>query len=475
MALVGCQSYERAPLDLSDHRTAFDTRLVDSEPVERFAERLARQSGAAPARFDASDGLTRAEGEVLALFYNADLRLARFDAGVARATFEEAGRWEDPSFGFDGAEILSPAGPFQYGLTLNLTVPVSGRLGVEKNRAGAAYEAMLRRIVDAEWSTRAMVRSAWASWSVAAERLGLLREIVGRIERIAAITDRLEAAGELTRVEARLLRVELVEVRADIARAEFDEASARIRLLGLLGLGPDAQVELVPTFDAGADAVDGAAIDRLIEANTLLAVRRAEYRVAEESLRLEIRKQYPDITLGTGFGSEDGDDRLLLGFSVPIPVLNANRAGIAEARARRDVARAAAETTFERLAEELALARAARDAARAQREAFERELVPMLDEQSSEVGRLADLGEVDTLILLETVTRGLEAKSRLLELRLAEARASIEIARLLGPDDPESPAPIESRKNSTDDNTTDDRPAGDDASAEKAQKEGETR
>ena len=66
----------------------------------------------------------------------------------------------------------------------------------------------------------------------------------------------------------------------------------------------------------------------------------------------------------------------------------------------------------------------------------------MLDEQSSEVERLVELGEVDTFLLLETVSRRFEAKSRLLDLRGDEIGAAIEIARLLGPDDPHSPAQV---------------------------------
>ncbi|MEQ8850928.1 MAG: TolC family protein [Phycisphaerales bacterium] len=451
IALAGCQSYERVPLELTDHRASLDARLVATEPISKFVERLSEAGNQVPERFDPNDGLSPAEGEVLAMFYNPDLRLARLDAGVALATFETAGLWEDPQFGFDGAEILSPAGPFEYGLTLSLTIPISGRLGVERDRAGAAYEAELRRIVDAEWSTRAAVRSAWASWSAASERLRLLREVIDQVERISAITDRLETAGELTRVEARLLRAELVETQADVAGAVLAEARARVELLGLMGLPPDAPVELLPALPPASIAEMNDAIGRLIEANTTLAVRRAEYQVAEETLRLEVRKQYPDITIGTGYGSEDNDDRLLLGVSIPIPILNANRAGIAEAKARREVARAAAETTFERLTRELAMARAAYNASRTQRDAFERDLVPMLDEQASEVEQLIDLGEVNTLLLLETVTRRFEAKSRLLDLRLAETDAAIEITRLLGPDEPESPASVEP---ATDEDTT---------------------
>ncbi len=442
--LAGCQSYERAPLELVDHRAALDARLDESESIARFVDRLSENSSATPERFDPSDGLSPAEGEVLALFYNPDLRLARLDAGVALANYETAGLWEDPEFGFDGAEILSPGGPFEYGLTLSLTIPVSGRLDVEKDRAGAAYEAELRRVVDAEWGIRASVRSAWASWSAASERLRLLQEVIGQVERITAITNRLETTGEITRVEARLLRAERVETLADISLAELDEARARVTLLGLMGLPPDAVVELLPSLPPASTIDLNDAVTRLIESNTTLAVRRAEYQVAEDTLRLEVRKQYPDITIGTGYGSEDNDDRLLLGVSVPIPILNANRAGIAKAKARREVARAVAETTFERLARELAIARATLDASRAQRDAFEHELVPMLDEQSLEMERLINLGEVNTLLLLETVTHRFEAKSRLLELRQAEIDAAVEIARILGPDKPESPAPVES-------------------------------
>ncbi len=447
--LGGCQSYERAPLDLPSHRSAMESRVDAAEPIGAFLDRLAKTGDGAPQRFDLSDGLSVAEGEVVALFYNADLRLARLAAGLALAEYETAGLWEDPQFGFDGAEILSPEGPFEYGLTLSFTIPVSGRLEVAKDRAGAAFETELRRIVDAEWTTRARVRSAWAAWTVADARVGLLREAIGQVERVASITDRLETAGELTRVEARLLRAELVESRGRLAQAEFSATQARVHLFGLLGLSPTTDVALIPSISASEAVSFADEVQRLIEANTSIAVRRAEYHTAEETLRLEVRKQYPDITIGSGYGSEASDDRLLLGLSIPIPVVNANRAGIAEARARRAIARVAAETTFEQLTRELATTNAARTAARSQLEAFQTQLVPMLDEQSREVEQLIGLGEVDALILLETVSRRFEAKSQLLDLRLAELNAVVERARLLGPDQPKFPAPVEKNADDT--------------------------
>src|SRR5690606_721768 len=156
---------------------------------------------------------------------------------------------------------------------------------------------------------------------------------------------------------------------------------------------------------------------------------RAEYRLAEETLRVEIRKQYPDLTIGAGYGNED-DDRLLLGFALPIPVLNANQSGVASARAARDMARARAETEFERLARELALEIEKQRIVRAQREAFEKNLIPLLDEQVKEIETLMDLGEVDTLMLLDSLSRRYEAKSRLLDLHMEQSLAAIEVHRL---------------------------------------------
>lgn len=441
--LAGCQTYRRAPLKIAEYRDSMSARVSDTEPISGFVERLTEQGWDVPDRFDPSDGISLPEGEVLALFYNADLRLARLDAGVALANYETADLWEDPEFGFDGAEILSPSGsPFEFGLTLSLTIPISGRLGVEKDRAGAAYETELRRIVDAEWTTRARVRSAWAAWTVGLHRQSLLQDTVEQTELIVAIADRLERAEELTRVEARLLRAALVQARSDLAQAQRDEVRTRVALLGLMGLAPDAEVRLLPSLALRETSPAEDPVTRLIEANTTLAVRRAEYQVAEETLRLEVRKQYPDITIGSGYGSEDNDDRLLLGVSMPIPSLNANRAGIADARAHREVVRATAETAFEQLARELANAQAELASVQSQLVFYQNELVPMFDEQTSEVDQLAELGEVDTFVLLETVTQTYATKSRLLDLRVAEIVAATEIERLLGPDEAASPSPV---------------------------------
>jgi len=443
LLLASCQSYEPAPLDMKAFDASLDARLLDTEPVAEFARRIDELDQDVPLEFDLSDGISYAEGEVLALFYNPDLRIARLEAGVALANRETAGLWEDPVFGFDGAEIISPSAPFEYGFMGSFTIPISGRLDVEKDRAGALYEAQRRRVVDAEWRTRALLRRHWTAWTAAVANVELLGEIIVKLEEIGERAGHLATAGELNRVEHRLLRIELADLVVQATEMELQVITAESALLEVLGLGPDAAPLLQPAFqDITVPEIENVT-DRLIESNTELAVHFAEYQAAEDTLRLEITKQFPDIVIGSGYGTEFNDRRVMFGVSIPIPILNANRAPIAEATARREVVRARAETTFASLDRDLAAASATLDAKRSQREQYEQLVVPLLTDQERDLRRIAELGELDTLIMLETMTRTLETKQRLITLHVGELDAAITVHRILGPGTRQNPLPTE--------------------------------
>jgi len=439
--IAGCQSYEAKPLDIGKYRNSLETRLLDIEPVTAFADRLAKINGT-PSHFDLSDGISPAEGEVVGLFYNPELRIARLEAGVALADFETAGLWEDPVFGFDGAEISSPSAPFEFGIMGNLTIPISGRLKVEKTRAGSAYEMQLRELVNAEWNVRASLRAQWATWTAATLRVELIHGVVEQLERIFAIASTLYKAGEINRVEHRLLQVDLATYKVLENEIELTLLQEEIKLLSKMGLSPENAMLLLPEFpEIPNSEVDDETI-HLIDANTELAILFANYQTAEETLRLEIKKQYPDIVIGSGYGSEFNDHRVLFGLSVPLSIWNRNQAGIANARSKREVVRAKAETTFARLFRELTLAHTTLRIKKNQFDSFENEIIPMLAAQTSDIEKIVALGEVDTFILLETVTRQFEAKQQLLKLNVDQLHAAITLHRILGPVYQLDPSPI---------------------------------
>lgn len=438
MALLagGCQAYEARPLDMAGHASAFTKRGADGEEVRRFARLLAASEAAeGTGEFDASDGITWAEGEVLALVFNADLRLARMRAGVTRATAESAGLWEDPTLGVDLTRIVeSTPEPWKVMTSVGITVPISGRLEVEKQRASAEHVAELARVAEREWATRMAVRRAWTEWTLVQTRLDVTREFVQRVDEVLVVVSKMEQAGELSRTEARLFRIERANANAALALLESRAREAELHARQLMGMAPDAPLRLVPRsvgFARSGAAGDGAERARR---NPGVVAAELAYAAAERALELQVRKQYPDLHIGPGFGRDEGQDEVMFGLSLPIPVLNANRQGIAEATAQREVARVAAEAVLEQAIASMHAASSRLAAATERRRVLENELVPLVDAQYADAREVARLGEVNSLVLLESLTRQHDAKVALVEAVRDEAMSEIDVAEIAGPE-----------------------------------------
>ena len=100
VSLTSCQLYQSSPLDPSAHAEGWRDRSPSDEQVRDFARRI-ETTAPRSVPFNPGDGLTLAEAELVALVYNPDLRLARLKAGVAKASAEHAGRWDDPKLSID--------------------------------------------------------------------------------------------------------------------------------------------------------------------------------------------------------------------------------------------------------------------------------------------------------------------------------------------------------------------------------------
>jgi outer membrane protein TolC len=434
LAAGGCQSYEPRPLDLPGTREAWLARSAGDETTREFAERLSDAEGN-DAPFDPSDGLTLAEAEPVTLVFNRELRQARLEVNVTRATAEFAGLWEDPVAGVDIERIVSGVSdPWVLAGTVGLTIPISGRLDVEKVRAGASLSAELQRLAAMEWAKRSALRQLWIEWSAQSHRLRLTTDLTGRLRDLVDLSRLQEKAGVLTRIDARLFRVELAANEARFIGTRAKLAELELQLRDIIGLAPDAPIAFVESVRFAARGTDTVWLREMMESdNAELAAVRMEYEVAEQSLRLEVRKQYPDLTIGPGFGTDQGDERVLLGLRLPIPLWNRNQQGVAQATAGREVARGRFKNTFERLSFSLALAKTRYDAGRAVREAVESRVAPLADEQEADVMRVAELGGVDPLLILQTVRAQYDAKIQLVDAMAAESIGAIWLDELIGP------------------------------------------
>ena len=478
LVLMGCATYDRRPLELEQYVEDWSLREIGVDSIREYAETLADGEENVP--YDSSDGLSLAEAEAVALVFNPQLRLARAQAEVPLASAREAGWWPDPEFeakvmrfasrgartrfrfdgpsfdgvntgiigtsglSADGLEITPPAyrrgggdfidDPWIVGASLSITIPISGRLAVEQDWAWAEYAASWRRILISEWQLLTRLRAAWLEWSTTRERIEVIKAFVEQLGTVATITERLAAAGELKPTEARLLLVELQRRRAALQAAESEAELQRLELLALLGLAPEAPVELRPdVFLPRIDEAPDSRRDTLLRRDPRIMAVRAEYEAAERRLRLEVRKQYPDLNVGPSYSFEEGFSRLGLGFGFPIPLWNRNRQAVAEARAEREAARIRAEARIEQVFSELARAEVRLRYAVQRREMLLDEVAPLVDRQVEEARKLLDLGEVDVLVLRDALSSAVETKLELLAATLAEAQAANALQQMLEP------------------------------------------
>lgn len=430
VGLTSCQSYRSAPLEEVRHRDHWMDRQISPELIRDFVRRL-DGAGDLAVSFNPADGVSIGEAEVIALVFNPDLRLARLQAGVAAATAEHAGRWDDPKLSLDVLRIAeSVPQPWLLGSSLALTLPVSGRLKAEQARADAAHHAALAAVTEAESGIQRDLRAAWLDWSADRLRLEETERFITAIESVVDGLVRLTDAGEIPPGEVALFQVEQESRRAEVLRLRGKVRRGEQEIRSLLGVSPAADLDLRPTLVVKAP---GTGAGSVLDHNTTLARLRAEHEVAELTLLREVRRQYPDVEFGPAFEREDGQSRIGFIGAIPVPILNSNKGGIAAARAERELARAAVEVGIERLEGRLAAVRAQSEGARGARAALESNVVPLVDRQLADARRLTDLGEGGTLVLLESLARAHQAKLDLIQARHDEAAAASELLHLLEP------------------------------------------
>ena len=331
---AGCQSYQSKSIKVfNDYRETYDSRTSKLNLLVNFAKELHATQDNISDSFDASDGISPEEGEVVALFFNPNLRLSRLESESAKV------------------------------------------------------------IVNDEWNTRSTIRSAWASWATAEEKITLIKETIKNIEEIESIAKSLRNSDELNRIQYRRIDIEIKNKRLELDRLLLTAVKRKNELLFLLGLPQSSgdllhkrsPIVMVPYIQNSTE--------RMIEANTELAIKIAARKKANTPLQ-------------------------------------------------REVAEANVESTFARLSLELSEAYDSLELIKAQRLQLENDIIPTLKAQINDLEAIAKLGELDIFVFLETMTKYYQANKKLLELYLSSMQAANEIYRLLGPHSQQKPSPV---------------------------------
>lgn len=335
IAAAGCRSFEPNPIDWEAEALRGATTEVRIASVDDAA--------------------------TLALAGNRQLNAMRLKAANSSKAAKESGWWEDPEFDIDLMRIVDPsAHPFLGGASAAFTIPLSGAA------AAAARADELYAEADAA-DIRAAERDVAVEARFAAIRLASLRRRAdmlaaydsdARIVRARANVEKLHDAGEVGASDrAGIFRQKHARHHA-LMETEREITEAEIAFLRLAGLRPGTKVTILFPPDE-KPAAPSAKDDPLeLVRHPKVAASLARLSGAEEALRAEIRRQYPDLKLGPAYANEEGLDRFGIVAGVTVPLWNRNRKGIAVAEGERDERRLAAIDTWRSLVCDAAAARA---------------------------------------------------------------------------------------------------------------------
>lgn len=307
-----------------------------------------------------------------------------------------------------------------------------------KRDARIAIAERGRDIADIELASRraeirALVVSAFFEVLSAQERTRLARDTVNLAERATGAVSRRVIAGKVSPVEETRARVAEAGVRVELAQAQGELRIARQRLSGLWG-------NPLPRFERAQGDVDALppvpSVDLLrqrIEASpvlhraTLEITRRASITALERARRIPD----PSITLGVKRAEELGRDQVLLGVSIPIPVLDSNRGSLLEALKREDKARDELGALQVRLTGDVLQARERLGNSRLELESLQRDVLPGAELAYDKAGKGFELGKFGFLDVLDAQRTLFQARRQYLRALSDSHGAAAEIDRLL--------------------------------------------
>ena len=380
--------------------------------------------------------LTIEDALTLAYERNAGLLRAVADQQVADARVQSARAWANPTLHLETENVLGQGSYSDFDaaettISVAQELPIGGerratRRGARADQAAAAAGLALAR--------RMVLRDVTIAYAevIAADRLA---DIARQRARIAAETQRAVArrfaAGLESELQSSRISVEASGLQAAARRATADAMAARRSLAQLWRADMVTEVLDAQWFDrvpssASRIPVSGAH-PRVLQAQLATERARAQLDVARAR-----RFQAIEATIGTRRFKDqpgDSDQAFVLGVSVPLPLWDRNRAGIAEARAELTRAELTAEQESRAVSSEQAAAAAELEAATLEVRALTVAL-PFAESAASLSQQGYDAGRLSLLERLSAERALSDAREQLERARLAMHRAQAEVASL---------------------------------------------
>lgn len=341
LAFPACATYQAVPLKPADTAREFNQRTLAKADLCKYLE----SNGNAGAIACPLPQWNLASLTLAAFFYSPDLAVADAKLQVAKAAVITAAERPNPSIGL-GPEYAATAAPnfapwalgtFQ----INWPIETAGKRGYRVAQAQRLADAAALSVGEAAWRVRSAVRTALLNYLIAKQEYALARDYASTSEQMAQLLEQRVGAGAASAPEANLAMANAAAAQVKAAQAQSRVPETLNALATAVGVPMDALADANFTWPdlehpPDDESLTPARVQQLALLNRIdLRRMLAEYAAADEALKLEIAKQYPDVNLGGSYSWEVNENIFELFPVVTLPLMNQNQGPIAEARAKR--------------------------------------------------------------------------------------------------------------------------------------------
>lgn len=290
-----------------------------------------------------------------ALAANPRLTAAERDIGIATGQRIQAGAIPNPELSADVENVLG-SGPYRGFKAAETTLQISQLVELGGKRQ-ARIAAGVAAIDSAAWQREATLlevlsetTSAFIAVLAGQRRIEILEAQVAGLDQLTPLLQRRVEAGASSPAEILRTQVAANLVRVELLRAKTALATAKRELALLMGEGVPKFARVVGTLTSTRQPPAFRSVLSGIDANPQL-VRWTAVRAQREAELLTARlKPIPDVRAGVGWRhfSESGDNAVVFGLSMSLPVWDRNEGNtiaaaesLEKVRAERDINKAA--------------------------------------------------------------------------------------------------------------------------------------
>lgn len=340
LSACGFLQYVAKPIDTKEIAVKLSSKSPVSEEFQRFLMNSGYSREQLPLQRWGAEELT-----YCALFFHPDLDVARAKLRTAEAIKLSAAEKPYPAISGNIAHSNNAnqdISPYAFGLSIDIPIETAHKRNIHIEHAEHLSTIAKLEIAQTAWQLRNQVVQALHEHQFNQHQIALLSKEQASRQEIVNILKKRLSLGAASNVELSVAKLQLQNISAELTAKQQSKLVLLSVLAGHLGL-PLNKVESMQLAEDSylTAATQPQEISSIIQSTALLnrldiRIALEKYAAAEAKLKLEIARQYPDITISPGYAYEFGNKVWSLGISSLITLLHKNKLAIAEATQVRE-------------------------------------------------------------------------------------------------------------------------------------------